>query len=122
MNHVASNAPYFRETADFTMFEKIAAENYQRPTGTKMKHRFPLSAGATVKKRISDRFSLESGLVYTFLSSELTAGEGDYYKQEQRLHYLGNTCESELYHPGRKTVYLSMLLREQWRRCVWTEV
>lgn len=89
MNHVASNAPYFRETADFTMFEKIAAENYQRPTGTKMKHRFPLSAGVTVKKRISDRFSLESGLVYTFLSSELTAGEGDYYKQEQRLHYLG---------------------------------
>ena len=89
MKDVASNAPNFGDPADFTMFEKIAAANYQKSTGTKMKHRYPLSAGLSVKKRISDRLSLESGLIYTFLSSELTAGEGDFYKQEQRLHYLG---------------------------------
>ena len=28
-------------------------------------------------------------LVYTSFSLELTVGEDDYYKQEQRLHYLG---------------------------------
>lgn len=89
MKDVASNAPVFREPGDFTIFEKIAAANYQKPAGTKMKHRFPVSAGLSVKKRVSDRFSVESGLIYTFLSSELTAGEGDFYKQEQRLHYLG---------------------------------
>lgn len=89
MKQVASNAPYFRDPDDYSMFEKVAATNYQRPIGTKMKHKYPLSAGLSVKKQISDRLSLESGLLYTFLSSELTAGEGDFYKQEQRLHYLG---------------------------------
>lgn len=57
--------------------------------GLKVTHKFPLSAGLTVKKKVSDRFSIESGLIYTFLSSELSAGEVDFYSQEQRLHYLG---------------------------------
>ena len=89
MKDVASNAPNFRDPGDYALFEKIAANNYQKPSGTKMKHKYPVSTGLSVKKRISDRLSLESGLVYTFLSSELSAGDVDYYTQEQRLHYLG---------------------------------
>ena len=49
MKDVASNAPNFRDPADFTMFEKIAAANYQKSTGTKMKHRYPLSAGLRLR-------------------------------------------------------------------------
>lgn len=89
MNNVASNASNFRDPGDYSMFERIAAANYQKPAGTKVKHRFPLSAGISVKKKINERLSVESGLVYTFLSSELSAGEVDFYSQEQRLHYLG---------------------------------
>jgi len=31
----------------------------------------------------------ETGLVYTYLSSNLTAGGAAYYTQNQQLHYLG---------------------------------
>lgn len=89
MRDVASNAPNFSNQADYKLFEQIAAGNYQKPTGTKIKHKFPVSAGLSVKKKINERLSLESGLIYTFLSSDLSAGEADGYQQEQRLHYLG---------------------------------
>lgn len=85
----SSTANSLRDPDDHSLFEQIAASNSQKPTGTKVTHKFPLSAGLTVKKKVSDRFSIESGLIYTFLSSELSAGEVDFYSQEQRLHYLG---------------------------------
>lgn len=85
----SSTANSFRDPDDYSFFEQIAAANYQKTTETKVTHKFPLSAGLTVKKKIGDRISIESGLVYTFLSSELSAGEVDCYSQEQRLHYLG---------------------------------
>ena len=109
MNNVASNASNFRDPRDYSMFEKIAAANYQKPSGTKMKHKFPLSAGLSVKKKINDRFSVESGLVYTFLSSELSAGEVDFYSQEQRLHYLGIPLKVNytLWKKDRLSVYAS---------------
>lgn len=86
---LSSTANSLRDPDDHSLFEQIAASNSQKPTETKVTHKFPLSAGLTVKKKVSDRFSIESGLVYTFLSSELSAGEVDFYSQEQRLHYLG---------------------------------
>lgn len=86
---LSSTANSLRDPDDHSLFEQIAASNSQKPTGTKVTHKFPLSAGLTVKKKVSDRFSIESGLIYTFLSSELSAGEVDFYSQEQRLHYLG---------------------------------
>ena len=109
MKNVASNASNFRDPGDYSMFEQIAAANYQKPTGTKIKHKFPLSAGLTVKKKINDRLSVESGLVYTFLSSELSAGEVDFYSQEQRLHYLGIPLKVNytLWKKDRLSVYAS---------------
>lgn len=89
MRDVASNAPNFSNQADYKLFEQIAAGNYLKPTGTNIKHKFPVSTGLSVRKQISERLSLESGLLYTFLSSDLSAGEGNGYTQEQRLHYLG---------------------------------
>ena len=109
MKNVASDASNFRDPGDYSMFEQIAAANYQMPTGTKIKHKFPLSAGLSVKKKINDRLSVESGLVYTFLSSELSAGEVDFYSQEQRLHYLGIPLKVNytLWRKDRLSVYAS---------------
>lgn len=109
MNNVASNASNFRDPGDYSMFEKIAAANYQKPSGTKMKHKFPLSAGLSVKKKINDKLSVESGLVYSFLSSELSAGEVDFYSQEQCLHYLGIPLKVNytLWKKDRLSVYAS---------------
>lgn len=109
MKNVASNASNFRDPGDYSMFEQIAAANYQKPAGTKVKHKFPLSAGLSVKKKINDKFSVESGLVYTFLSSELSAGEVDFFSQEQRLHYLGIPLKVNytLWKKDRLSVYAS---------------
>lgn len=109
MKNVASNESNFRDPGDYSLFEQIAAANYQKPAGTKIKHKFPLSAGLSVKKKLNDRLSVESGLVYTFLSSELSAGEVDFYSQEQRLHYLGIPLKVNytLWKKDRLSVYAS---------------
>lgn len=109
MKTVQSQASNFPNPGDYSLFEQIAAANYQQPTGTKMTHQLPLSAGLTVKKKITDRLSVESGLVYTFLSSELSAGEVDFYSQEQRLHYLGIPLKVNytLWKKDRLSVYAS---------------
>lgn len=45
------------------------------------------SAGISVSKQLSKHFSLESGLVYTYLSSDVTMSRSG--RQHQQLHYLG---------------------------------
>ena len=44
---------------------------------TKKDHNLPLRAGVNVRYRLSDRWSIESGLFYTYLSSHLIAGTKD---------------------------------------------
>lgn len=88
-NDLLSNVPHFSTKSDYQAFEEVALRNFMVPTQTRIRHKFPVSAGLTVRKSLSERFYLESGLTYTSLSSELIAGEGSYYKQEQHLYYLG---------------------------------
>lgn len=88
-NELASNASNFQSKGEYSAFEQVAISNYGVPTQTKIKHKFPVSAGLSVKKQLTDKLALESGLVYTLLSSDLYAGEEAHYTQEQRLHYLG---------------------------------
>ena len=53
------------------------------------RHRTPVTFGASVGFRLSGRFALETGLLYTHLHSETeNKGRFDYYR-EQDLHYLG---------------------------------
>lgn len=54
------------------------------------KHRQPLRLGAMVRYQLSPRWGIESGLVYSVLTSEITKRSG--YMQsmsEQKLHYVG---------------------------------
>ena len=88
-NELQSNIPYFHKKTDYEAFEEVALRNYNVSTRTIVRHKFPISAGVSVRKALFDNFSLESGLVYTFLSSELFAGGNSHYWQEQELHYLG---------------------------------
>ena len=88
-NELLSNASSFRTKSDYEAFEEIALHNYNVSTETKVLHKFPVSAGVSIRKALSDKVSLESGLVYTLLSSELSAGENSRYRQDQELHYLG---------------------------------
>ena len=49
----------------------------------------PLSFGITVRKDINNRFAIESGIVYTYLSSKFKQRDGEYYDVKLDLHYLG---------------------------------
>jgi hypothetical protein len=51
-------------------------------------HRIPLSFGLTVKKELNRTFSLETGLVYTFLDSRFEKPIED-KKALRQLHYIG---------------------------------
>jgi len=61
-----------------------------------IKHKQPFSLGLSVRKELSERWGIESGVVYTQLNSELTAGERKSYTQDQTLHYVGIPLKADL--------------------------
>lgn len=64
--------------------------NKGRRLDTKVRHNIPVRAGITVDYSINRRISLESGISYAYLSSDITEGsDHNYYEGRQRLHYIG---------------------------------
>ena len=57
-----------------TPYQHIMLQNINSQPKTDIKHHFPVSVGITVQKELNNRLALETGLVYTYLSSDLTAG------------------------------------------------
>lgn len=55
----------------------------------KLDHRFPVSAGIAVRKRLGDRLSVQSGVLYTYLKSSGEMEAAFRYKYDQKLHYIG---------------------------------
>lgn len=72
-----------------TPYQHVMLQNLNAQPTTDVKHHFPVSVGITVEKSLSPALALETGLVYTYLASDLTAGDATYYTQKQQLHYLG---------------------------------
>lgn len=53
-------------------------------------HKLPISFGLSVRKNLTSSISLETGLTYTYLSSDIhKQGESGNKVGEQKLHYLG---------------------------------
>lgn len=67
------NSPYFNE---------------QSPK-TNIHHKTPVTVGMGVSYYLNDRFSLQSGLNYTFLSSEWETKAVYYGETKQKLHFIG---------------------------------
>ncbi len=65
------------------------------------------STGVTVSKRLNDILALESGLVYTYLSSDIHMSMSG--RKHQQLHYLGIPLRLGvfLYHGSRWQIYTS---------------
>ncbi|NDV78574.1 outer membrane beta-barrel protein [Dysgonomonas sp. 511] len=55
----------------------------------KLKHKLPVSVGVTIGKQIYPRISLETGIVYTYLQSDITSNSTLGIKETQKFHYLG---------------------------------
>lgn len=72
-NLMLMNAPYF---------------NNDLPK-TDIHHKTPVSFGLSVSRYLNNRFSLQTGLTYSFLSSDWTTN-GDYHgTTKQKLHFIG---------------------------------
>lgn len=75
---------------DFGRLEEVIVGNNNREVYTKKKHHQPIKLGVSVNYRLSDRWSLGTGLTYSYLSSELTSGTDDsHYTTQQKLQYVG---------------------------------
>lgn len=68
----------------------IAIYNQGREVKTSIKHHQPIRTGVTVSYALNDRFSIESGITYTRLNSDMRDGsESHYVEGTQSLHYVG---------------------------------
>jgi len=56
---------------------------------TDIKHKTPVSFGIGVSRYLNDRFALQTGLTYTYLSSEWKTNGNYSLKSKQSLHFLG---------------------------------
>lgn len=71
-------------------YGNILLANQYEEVYTDVKHNQPISVGISADYKIDDRWSLRSGLIYTYLSSKLHSGsDNNYYSSNQSLHYLG---------------------------------
>lgn len=68
----------------------IGIFNQGKSVKTEYKHRLPVRVGINVAYRLTDRFSVESGVSYTRLSSDMKDGTKDNYSSgSQKLDYIG---------------------------------
>ena len=70
-------------------YSQVLLNNREQVTQTDIRHRTPVTIGASVKWNLNDNWAIESGLNYTLLSSELHSGSQSYVEEEQKLHYIG---------------------------------
>ena len=79
-----------QQGAEKTPMKDIIYSNLGKNVQTQKKHRLPVKFGLSFRYHFNDRWSLESGLTYTYLSADLKAGtDNHYFDSEQRLQYLG---------------------------------
>lgn len=68
----------------------IGIFNQGKSVKTEYKHRLPVRLGLNVAYRLTDRLSVESGVSYTRLSSDMKDGTKDNYSSgSQKLDYIG---------------------------------
>lgn len=74
-----------------------------------IEHSIPLSFGVTFRKSITPVWAVESGLIYSYLSTRLSGGSLRYQTGKLELHYLGIPVNlvANLWGDSRWNVYLS---------------
>ena len=68
----------------------ILLYNEGKEVKTDIKYRLPIRAGVSFAYKITERFSVGSGVTYTNLTSDMREGsDSHYFTGEQTLHYVG---------------------------------
>lgn len=72
------------------LMKVIQLENQGKEIYTKKKHRLPVRVGMSLQYPLSGRLGIESGLTYSYHSSQLTSGsEIHRYEMDQSLQFIG---------------------------------
>jgi len=79
---------YFRSTA-LSVAESRTKEIISYANYSDVSYHLPLSVGVTVKKEVNRTFAIESGIVYTFLSTSFFKDVFPTTSADLQLHYLG---------------------------------
>lgn len=83
-----------------------------------IKHHQPISFGLFVRKALGKGFSLESGLIYTLLSSDAKLADND-QQIEQKLHYIGIPLRANWNFLDKKLVTLYVSGGGMIEKCVY---
>ena len=86
--HYGMSGVYLASISDDPLFHELQApiEHFEQY----VHHRQPVRFGLSLRYRLDDRWSIESGLSYTRLSSDITTTVNDVMRvTEQRLNYIG---------------------------------
>ncbi|WP_415324926.1 outer membrane beta-barrel protein [Chryseobacterium sp. MMS23-Vi53] len=68
----------------------ILLKNQDKKVDATIKHKTPITFGASVNYKLSKKLSVGTGVNYTKLSSELTTGSSsNFIKSDQEIHYVG---------------------------------
>jgi len=79
-----------RSTNNYQPGDKVSSPNKALiPDNTPGEHLAPLSFGLNIRKNINKHYGVETGLVYTYLSSNYRWNDPTLFNATQQLHYLG---------------------------------
>lgn len=77
---------------------------------TKTTHRLPIKVGVSIRYNFNDRWGIETGLTYSHLSSHISSGSEQYYKEiEQKLDFIGIPLKASfsIWQNNRWNIYAS---------------
>lgn len=70
-------------------YSQILLENAAQSPQTSVKHHMPVTIGFSLDWNLDKNWTLETGLNYTLLSSDIRSGSKSYVEKTQKLHYVG---------------------------------
>ena len=71
------------------LMNNVASPMQSSTPKTDIKHHRPISFGLGIGRALNDRFSLQSGLVYSFMSSDWQTNGTYHAETNQKLHFIG---------------------------------
>ncbi len=77
---------------------------------TKTTHRLPIKVGVSLRYDFNDRWGIETGLTYSYLSSHISSGSEQYSREiEQKLNFIGIPLKASfsIWHNERWNIYAS---------------
>ncbi len=100
-------------------YQEMLLRNIDQEAETKIRHKMPVTVGLSFRYGLNRWLSLETGLNYTFLSSELRTGNtNDFYINNQKLHYIGIPLKANFKFLDKKYVTLYASAGGMMEKCV----